>query len=178
MKTESIQLTADELKTLEGLEALSARIDKHLAQTRPTSVSESTRSARDAYVSSPTDTNLDNYLAALRSEAHIALSTHTNANQIPTAVEMARQALVDNKLRPFARSVIERALSAARKNFESVKKTEIPKIESATGHRYDEAIRSKAIDEARTVVQELEALLNSIAARPSFFATLREKFSA
>jgi hypothetical protein len=176
MKKNQIQLSAEELQTLARLEIESALLDKQREQSRVSAVSEAVRVARNLYVSAPTDTNLDNLKYALLAEAHFSL-VHTNAGQIATAIELARTAFTDNKLKSFAAPILERALSGARKNFESAKKSASAKIEDATGHPYHDGIRSKPIDEARAIVTELEALAGSVSATTKFFAAFRAAFA-
>jgi hypothetical protein len=171
-------LSTSELQTLQTLEAEVALLDKHQAQSRISSVSEAVKVARDAYVKSPTDANLENYKARLREEAHQVFPPHTNGQQIAVTIETAKKAFVENKLRPFTAPILERALNSARRNFESVKKSESAKIEAATGHPYHDGIRSKPIDEASAAVVELEALSAAIAATTSFFAKFREAFAS
>lgn len=162
MKDKSV-LIANERATLETLVTQCKVFQEHRTRTRNSAFSDRVRSARDAYVSSPSDSNLEKCSEALRAEAHAILLPHTNIGQLMTAIELAEKEFVDKKVRPFVEPIIERELKAARKNLEAVKKAESKKIEEVTGHPYHPGVKSKLIDEAAEPVAELEQLRAMIA---------------
>jgi hypothetical protein len=178
MKNNNPKLSDRELQTLSQLESKAAIFDRHKSGCNVDAVFAATKAARAAYISNPSDDTLEKYGACLRAENHAINPTAPNFHRKMETVELGRARFLETEVKPVCLPILDRAIAASRKNLESVRKTEAEKISSATGHEFDETRdRSKALDQARARLQELESLAAGVAGTVKYLAAFRACFA-
>jgi len=149
----------------EGLKAMSLeveyeRLSRQLESSRMGSFEATEKNARAAYLSNPSDANL-NKLKAAAVERSLFTANLAAHGVYFDAIKEARNRLVQNEIIPFARTIVERGLKVAEEQLARVTEAENNRYVATLG-REVRPEESAIIDAARGPVRGFQTLLANL----------------